>query len=176
MGAFPAGGEEGRVLVSVDGMDPDVFRPDAAFFEDPPVGLEKVDVMAAGHGTSVSRALEGPDHRHGETGVAELLDHLFTHLETFGADGRADNGLKVRRMGAEPFCQEVDRTPGNLQNRSFPTGVDRGDDAMDGVGKENGNAIGRPNPNRDSGKVRDKSVISLQVLSRHVRPVDDGDP
>ena len=56
--SFPSGGEEGRVQVGVDGMDLDVFRPDSALFEDPSVCLEQVDMMAAGHGAAISRALE----------------------------------------------------------------------------------------------------------------------
>ena len=34
---------------------------DAGVFQQPPVGLEKVDMMAAGHGRPVPGAPEGPD-------------------------------------------------------------------------------------------------------------------
>ena len=175
VGAFAAGGEEGGVLVGVEGMDLDVSRTDSATFKDPPVRFEKVDVVAPGHGASVSRALEGPDLRQGETGIAELLHHFFSHLETFGADGRADDGLEVRRTGAEPFSHERDRTLGNHLDRPFPTRMDSGDDMVDGIGKEDGNTIGRPYADSYPGKVRDKSVKSLQILPRHIRPVDDCD-
>ena len=120
LGPFPPGGEEGRVPVGVDGMDLDVLRRDATIFENPLVCLEEVDMMAAGHGTSVSRTFEGPDDRHGKTGIPELLRHLFAHLETFWADGRADDDLKVFRVCPESLSHEVDCALGYLQDRPFP--------------------------------------------------------
>ena len=131
---------------------------------------------AAGHRGAVTRTLEGPDHRHRETGGPELLDDFLSHLETSRADGGADDGPEVRRAGAEALAQKRDRTLGNLQNRPFPPRMHRGDDAVGGVVQQNGNAVGRADADRDSGKVRDEGVISLQVLPRQVRPVDDRDP
>lgn len=56
--AFAAGGEEGRVDESVDAGDLYILRQESAVLEEPGVGPEEVDVMAAGHRGAVSGPAE----------------------------------------------------------------------------------------------------------------------
>ena len=137
---------------------------DTALFQDPLVGLEQVDMMAAGHGTTITGAMKGPDQRHGKPGVLKPLDHFFSDLETLRADAWAYNGLQVVRVSSESLSHKMDCMLGYLQDRSFPAGMNGRYDAVPGVGKENRNTVGRPNTNCDAGEIRDKSIIPFQFL------------
>ena len=53
--------------------------------------------------------------------------------------------------------------------------MDGGDDAVDGVGNENGDTVGGTYSYRHTGKTRDESIISFQIFSRHIRPINDCD-
>ena len=46
---------------------------------------------------------------------------------------------------------------------------------VSGVAKENRYTVGRPYSYRDTGKIRNKSIISLQILPCHIRPIYDSD-
>jgi hypothetical protein len=49
-------------------------------------------------------------------------------------------------------------------------------DTFPGVVEENRNTIGRPDPNRYSGKIRDEGIITFEIFPSHIRPRDYSDP
>ena len=51
-----------------------------------------------------------------------------------------------------------------------------GYDTVDRVGNKNGDTISRPYPDGNPRKSSYKRIKALQLLPRHPRPVDDGDP
>ncbi len=175
-GAFAAGGEEGGGGVGVDAGDLDAGGGYSAALQEPGIGTEEVDVMAAGHGAAVAWAPEAPDLLQGEVGGPETLHDFLSDLEAVRADGRPDDGAQVRRPAPERALHQRDGLLRDLQHGAFPAGMDGRGDVPDRIVEEDRHTVGRPDPEGHSRQRADKCVVPLQVLPRQAGPVDDGDP
>jgi hypothetical protein len=88
----------------------------------------------------------------------ELGRHLWSHLETAGADSRSNRDQQILRLGAEPLCQRFHNSGRYFRHYTPPTGVDRSNHAVSGIGHQDGEAIGGSNRQTDPWLIRNECV------------------
>lgn len=174
--AFAPGGKERFVGICVNPGDLYAGGRDACIFQQPAVGLEQVDVMPARHGSTVAMASERPDPFNRETGLLEVLGHFFADLKTVRSDTRAYDGAQIPGPAPISLHHNVDSLLRNMHYRPLPTGVNGCDDSFCRVIQQHRHTVGRSNAYGNPLKVSNKGIISIQIFTGQIRPVNDRHP
>ena len=98
--------------------------------------------------------------------AGKFLHDLGANLVTAASDPRADGGDNFLRARAEKHAHAADGFFSDAFQGAAPAGMNRGDDAVVGVGQQNGNAIGGLHGDEQSGSRGDERV-ALQNVRRH---------
>jgi hypothetical protein len=96
----------------------------------------------------------------------EFDDEVGGNFVAAGTDGRADGGEEMRGLAAELELHAADSFLGNAREGAAPSGVNRGDRALFGIDKENGNAVGGLDAEEQAGAIGGGGVAFASIRGR----------